>query len=262
MRIALIMQQAPILASRHIKPQMKVGFAGCLALIAFPNLPMPDDFPTEIRTFMMCILGQVVVGLAIGFVSFLAMACAQFGGEMMDIQMGLSVAATVDPSTGGSSKLIMRLNFYIAMLLYLSVDGHHMLLRALFYSFEVLPVTKFRVDGRLIELFISHTEDIFLIGLQIAAPALGALFITQVAMGLLARVAPQMNVFMLSFPMNIAIGLMLFSIGLPMIRQLLLRQFVITQDRTMNVIDVMANPEAAPSPFKGGAPTRLKAPPP
>lgn len=240
-RIVFIFSQAPILGSKHIKPQMKVGLAASLAIVAFPNLPIPKDFPEEPRGFLLAILTQIVVGLAIGFVSYLTMAAAQFGGEMMDIQMGLSVAASMDPSSGGTSKLLMRLNFYTAMLLYLSVNGHHELFRALFRSFQLIPVTQFRVSGHMIELFIKHTEDIFLIGLQIAAPPLAALFITQVAMGLLARVAPQMNVFMLSFPMNIAVGMMLFSIGLPMIRSLLLQQFEINRDQTNDVVDIMAD---------------------
>lgn len=240
-RIALIFQQAPIVASKHIKPQMKVGLAGALAIIAHPSLTVPQDtFPTETRGFVLCILTQVVVGLAIGFISFLVMAAAQFGGEMMDIQMGLSVAASMDPSSGGTSKLLMRLNFYIAMLLYLSWNGHHHLLRALFRSFEVIPVTRCSVTEPLIDAFVSHTHDIFVIGLQVAAPPLAALFLTQVAMGLLARVAPQMNVFMLSFPMNIAIGLMLFSTGLPMIKTLILHQFELSVDATNDIVDIMA----------------------
>lgn len=251
-RIAFIFQQAPILASKHIKPQMKVGLAGAMAVVAFPNLPMPEYFPEEPRAYILCILGQIVVGLAIGFVSYLCMAAAQFGGEMMDIQMGLSVAASMDPSSGGTSKLLMRLNFYVAMLLYLGVEGHHQLIRALFYSFRVIPLTEFRVSGNLVLRFIEHTEEIFLIGLQVAAPPLAALFITQVAMGLLARVAPQMNVFMLSFPMNIAIGLMLFSIGLPMIMQLHLKQFEINQDRTVDVIHIIGNPKDPTNPTEDG----------
>lgn len=258
-RIAFIFQQAPIVASRHIKPQMKVGLAGALAVVAFPNLPMPEYFPDNPRAFILVLLGQITVGLAIGFVSYLCMAAAQFGGEMMDIQMGLSVAASMDPSSGGTSKLLMRLNFYVAMLLYLGVNGHHDLLRALFHSFRVIPLTEFRISGTLVLRFIEHTEEIFLIGLQIAAPPLAALFITQVAMGLLARVAPQMNVFMLSFPMNIAIGLMLFSIGLPMISRLHLKQFEINNDRTLDVIYIIGNPKDPTNPTVDGF--RLEPPP-
>ncbi|MFA5508715.1 MAG: flagellar biosynthetic protein FliR [Vulcanimicrobiota bacterium] len=251
-RIVFIFQQAPILGSKHIKGQAKVGLAACLAVVAFPNLPMPANMPEDPRGFILALLAQVVVGLAIGYVSFLVMAAAQFGGEMMDIQMGLSVAASMDPSSGGTSKLLNRLNFYVAMMLYLMVDGHHMLLRALFRSFQVIPVTEFRVSGRLVSEFITHTEEIFLIGLQVAAPPLAALFITQVAMGLLARVAPQMNVFMLSFPLNIAIGLMLFSIGLPVIQGLLLEQFEINHDRTWDAILIMGDRNDPTLPTENG----------
>lgn len=241
-RIVLIFRQAPILGSNHMKSQLKIGLAACLAVVAFPTLPIPPDFPTEIRGFIMAILSQVVVGLAIGFVSYLVMAAAQFGGEMMDIQMGLSAAATMDPSSGGTSKLLMRLNFYIAMLLYLGTNAHHDFLRALYHSFQVIPVTTYNVNGHLIQLFIDHTEDIFLIGLQIAAPPLATLFITQIAMGLLARVAPQMNVFMLSFPVNIGVGMMMLSVGLPVIQDLLIQQFAINLEETYDVIDILMEP--------------------
>lgn len=251
-RIVFIFSQAPILGSRHIKAQLKVGLAASMAIVAFPNLPMPANTPADPREFLLALLSQAVVGLAIGFVSFLVMAAAQFGGEMMDIQMGLSVAASMDPSSGGTSKLLNRLNFYVAMLLYLGVDGHHMLLRALFRSFQVIPVTEFRISGRLLLQFIQHTEDIFLIGLQVAAPPLAALFITQVAMGLLARVAPQMNVFMLSFPLNIAIGLMLFSIGLPVIQGLLLKQFEINHEQTWDAILIISDRDDPTLPTEQG----------
>lgn len=245
-RIVLIFRQAPILGSNHMKNQVKVGLAALMALVAFPHLKIPDNFPTEPRGFILCILSQIGVGLAIGFVSYLVMAAAQFGGELMDIQMGLSAAATMDPSSGGTSKLIMRLNFYIAMLLYLTTNGHHEFLRALYHSFEVIPVTTFNVNGDLIELFIAHTHDIFVIGLQIAAPPLAALFITQIAMGLVAKVAPQMNVFMLSFPMNIGVGMMMLSVGLPVIEELLMKQFDINIQETYEVIELLTKPAVPP----------------
>lgn len=241
-RIVLIFRQAPILGSNHMKSQVKVGLAALLAIVAFPHLKIPDNFPSEPRGYILCILSQIAVGLAIGFVSYLVMAAAQFGGEMMDIQMGLSAAATMDPSSGGTSKLIMRLNFYFAMLLYLGTNGHHMFLRALYHSFEVIPVTTFNVNGKLIELFIAHTEAIFSIGLQIAAPPLAALFITQIAMGLVSKVAPQMNVFMLSFPMNIGVGMMMLAVGLPTIEELLLYQFEVNHSTTYDVIDILMLP--------------------
>lgn len=241
-RIALIFRQAPILGTNHLKGQVKAGIAALLTLVVAPNLAVPDDFPTEPRAYLICLLSQVCVGLALGFVSYLVMAAAQFGGEMMDIQMGLSAAATMDPASGGTSKLIMRLNFYIAMLLYLQVDGHHQLIKAIYDSFDIVPVTTFHYNAQLNDLFIDHSGDIFIIGLQIAAPPLAALFITQIAMGLLARVAPQMNVFMLSFPLNIGIGMMMLSVGLPMIQDLLLQQFDVNLAQINETIELLTLP--------------------
>ncbi|MCA9792232.1 MAG: flagellar biosynthetic protein FliR [Candidatus Eremiobacteraeota bacterium] len=235
-RIVMVMIQAPIFGSKHYNSKVRIGIATLLTLVAMPNLPIPAYFPTEPIGFILAILTQLVVGLAIGFASFTVMAAAQFGGEMMDIQMGLSVAASMDPSSGGASKLLMRLNFYIAMLLYLVVDGHHQLMIAIYKSFEVVPLTGFNVDGNLISHFVDVSGSIFVIGLQIASPALAALFITQVALGLLARVAPQMNVFMLSFPLNIAVGLTMFSVGLPVIMTMLTKQFDICLDDVFRTI--------------------------
>lgn len=245
-RIVAIMIQAPILGSKHFNTQVRIGTALALTMLAFPNLPVPDDFPEEMRGFLLAILTQIVVGLCIGMVSFMTMAAAQFGGEMLDIQMGLSVAASMDPSSGGASKLLNRLMFYIAMLLFLVVDGHHQFMIAIYRSFELIPLTYFRVSGALIEQLIRLTGEIFLIGIQIAAPALAALFITQVALGLLARVAPQMNVFMLSFPLNIAIGLMLVSVGLPVITRLLKYRFEVTLDEMFRAMGHMVPPAGGP----------------
>lgn len=247
-RIVFVTIQAPILASRHYKGQLKVGFAAALTLVAFPTLPMPEYYPSEFLGFIQCILMQIIVGLAIGLVSFMVMAGAQFGGEMMDIQMGLSVAASMDPSSGGASKLLNRLSFYTAMLLYLVVDGHHQLLIAIYQSFRIIPLTGFRITGELTEQLIAWTGQIFVIGIRIAAPALAALFITQVALGLLARVAPQMNVFMLSFPLNIAIGLMMFSVGLPMIMKSLLIRFEENDNQLRSTIQILAPLPVIPPP--------------
>ncbi len=243
-RIVMIMIQAPIFGSKHYKGAVRAGVALVITLVAVPNLPVPEFFPTDLLGLALAVLTQVVVGLAIGLVSFMVMSAAMFGGEMMDIQMGLSVAASMDPSTGGASKILFRLNFYIAMMLYLIVDGHHQLMLAIFRSFQVVPLTQFRISSELFLQMVRLTGEIFIIGLQIASPALAALFITQVALGLLARVAPQMNVFMLSFPLNIAIGLMMLSIGLPVIIQLLQRRFDVNLDDTFRAIGELMPPDA------------------
>ncbi len=254
-RIAMVFVQAPIWGSQHFKAPVKMGMAASVTLLAMPNLPMADPahFPTDLRGFIPLILMQLAVGLVIGWVSFLVMATAQFGGEMLDIQMGLSVAAQSDPSSHGAVNLLRRLHFYIAMLLYLLTDGHHELWRAIFYSFKVIPLTEFHMSTMHINVLIDLAAEIYVIGLQISSPAVGALFITQIALGLVARVAPQMNVFMLSFPMNISVGMILLTFALPYIIALLNQRFEVNLGQLQNSINMMRpgagmGPPPSPSP--------------
>lgn len=220
-RIIGFFVQAPIWGSHHIPKNVLAGTAAMLALVLFPQVPVPkavfamgqrlnsmDLFPLG---FM--VASQFAVGLIIGYLSFIVMAAVQFGAELLDVQMGLSVAASFDPGQG-SVNMIRRMMFYIAMILYLLMNGHMRLLEALKYSFEVIPLTGIVLTPKLITLLWMKTGQVFVLGLQIASPIVAALFITQVALGLLARVAPQMNVFMLSFPLNIMIGLSLLSASL------------------------------------------------
>ncbi|MBM3461340.1 MAG: flagellar biosynthetic protein FliR [Armatimonadetes bacterium] len=213
--------QAPIFGSHHVPKQVLAGFAALLAIVLYPIVPVPPEMfgigaelhYTHYAALVPLIFSQFVVGLTIGYISFIIMAAVQFGAELLDVQMGLSVAASFDPGQG-SVNMIRRMMFYIAMILYLLMNGHVKQLEALRYSFDVIPLTGVTITPRLIEMLAEKTGLIFTIGLQISAPVVAALFITQVGLGLLARVAPQMNVFMLSFPLNIMIGLSLLSASL------------------------------------------------
>jgi flagellar biosynthetic protein FliR len=238
-RVVTFFVQAPIWGSHHMPNQALVGIATLVTIVIYPTVPMPRDFPADIMGLAFAILTQAVVGLVIGFVSFLVMAAAQFAGEMIDIQTGLSTAASFDPASKGAVNLIRRLKFYMAMIIYLLLDGHHSLLRALQYSFTAIPLNEINISGSLVSELVRMVGVVFYAGLQIAAPAMAALFVTQVALGMLARVAPQMNVFMLSFPLNIAVGLMLVTVSLPIVYIALQNMFVQNDLDVMNAIRMM-----------------------
>ena len=247
-RIVTVFVQAPIFGGQHFKAPIKVGMAASVTLLAFPNLPVPDPFPADIRGYMLAVLSQICVGLVIGWVSFLVMATAQFGGEMLDVQMGLSAAAQADPSSHGAVNLLRRLHFYAAMLTYLMFNGHHQLWIAIFKSFQVVPLTYFQMTELQINTMIGLGSEMYRIGLQISSPAVAALFVAQIALGLLARVAPQMNVFMLSFPMNLAVGLMLLTLSLPFILKQLEKRMDINNDQVMESIVMLIPPKPKISP--------------
>lgn len=246
-RIVTVFVQAPIFGGQHFKAPVKIGMAASVTLLAFPHLTIPDNFPLDIRGYLFAVLTQIGVGLVIGWVSFLVMATAQFGGEMLDVQMGLSAAAQADPSSHGAVNLLRRLHFYVAMLLYLMLNGHHQMWLAIFYSFDKIPLTYFQMTEPQIESMINLAGEIYRVGLQIASPAVAALFVAQIALGLVARVAPQMNVFMLSFPMNLAVGLLLLSLSLPYIMNLMEARFEYNDTQVENHIKMLM-PSSSPTP--------------
>jgi flagellar biosynthetic protein FliR len=149
------------------------------------------------------------------------------------------VAASFDPATGSTVNMMRRMKFYLCMILYLLMDGHHFLIRAMFKSFEVLPVTGVNLGEGAITQMVVLSGEIFYLGVQIAAPALAALFLTQVALGLLARVAPQMNVFMLSFPLNIAIGISLITASMYILIMTYQNLFAKNNADVMNIMNMM-----------------------
>ena len=210
--------QAPIWGSRHIPKNVLSASAALLAFTLYPNVPIPKQlfkFGTafangEVTPLIYLIAAQFTIGLIMGYMAFMVMAAIQFGAELLDVQMGLSVAASFDPGQG-SVNMLRRMMFYIAMILYLLFNGHMKAIEALQYSFEVIPLTGVRLTPHLIHDIATKTGLIFKVGLELASPVVTALFITQIALGLVARVAPQMNVFMLSFPLNIMIGLTLLA---------------------------------------------------
>lgn len=238
-RIIGFFVQAPIFGSNHINNKVLVGLSVSMAIVVFPNVPLPKELPGGPITLILLLLSQLTIGLVIGYVAFLCMAAAQFGGELLDMQMGLSSAASFDPSSKGTINLIRRLQFYLAMIFYLLVDGHHVLIKATAKSFDIIPLTGTRFSGTLITELIRMTGRIFYIGAQIALPALGALFMVQIALGIMARVAPQMNVFMLSFPLNIMVGLTLLTASIPMMYHVYIKVFQEFNDYLIQVLELL-----------------------
>lgn len=240
-RVLGFMVQPPIWGSNHINKQIKIGFSVTFAILLFPNVPLLNEIPGGPAVFLLLLFSQITIGLVMGYVAFLSMAMAQFGGELLDMQMGLSSAASFDPSSKGTINLIRRLQFYYAMILYLILDGHHIFLRAVSRSFDLIPLTGTTISGTLISELVVMTGRIFYVGSQIALPTLGALFMVQIALGVMARVAPQMNVFMLSFPLNIMVGLTLLIATMPILVSVYTRVFEENNDNLLRTLELLMN---------------------
>ena len=206
---------APPFNTRMIPVQAKIGFAVALAIPIAPRVAEQAP-PPEVLPLIEATLLQVAAGLALGFLTQLVFAAVQAAGELIDLFAGFTIASTYDPFTNANQAVFGRFYYLLAMTLLFALNGHLLLVRGFLDSFAAMP-TGLPDASTVGTLLIDGLGMFFLAALEIAAPVLAALFLTEVALGLLSKAAPQMNVFTLGFPVKILLSLGLVGLTLPLL---------------------------------------------
>ena len=214
-RTAAWLVVAPPFNTRMVPVTAKVGLAVALAVPVAPRIAATAP-PPELAPLATAVLLQVGVGLALGFVVQLLFAAVQAAGELIDLFAGFTIAATYDPFTNANQAVFGRLYQLLATTLLFASNGHLLLLEGLLDSFAAVPSGMPDLGATSSEL-VDALGLFFLSALEIAAPLLGVLFLTEVALGLLSKAAPQMNVFTLGFPIKILLTLLLAGLALPLL---------------------------------------------
>lgn len=198
--------------------QFKVGlgfFVSVLTFITLSDVPVTSFEPA----YILAILKEVLIGLLLGFTAYLFMTVVQVSGSFVDMQMGLGIANVLDPLTGTQAPLLGNFKFFIAILLFLSFDGHHYLLKAIIESYDIVPVG-FDIfariaDGGISSYLLKSFVVMFALAFQLAAPLVAAMFLVDVGLGMLARTTPQFNIFVLGIPIKIIVGFFILFMLLP-----------------------------------------------
>jgi flagellar biosynthetic protein FliR len=217
LRVLAVFSVAPIFSSRSFPVRARILLALLVALAAQATLPAMPVIDLNGPDALGVVVQQVSIGLAIGFVVRLVFAAFELAGEVVGFQMGLNFAAFFDPSLNGQVSAVARFFGYMASLLFVVLNGHLMVLMAVTRSFEVFPVTpNFLEAVRLMQLYTLGGE-LFANALWIALPMLALLLFTNLALGIISRVAPQMNVYAVGFPITLAVGLVGMTATLPLL---------------------------------------------
>lgn len=205
----------PPFGTRAIPTVVKVGLAAALALPAAPKLAEADP-PMDVASLVTAVLLQVGMGLALGFITMMAFAAVEAAGSLIDLFAGFTIAQAFDPMSGNQTALFGRFYQLLAATLLFAINGHILLFRGFMTSFDAvaLRVPSF---GNLSDVAVDGLGVFMVAAVEIAAPLLAALFLAEVAMGLLARAAPQMNVFILGFPLKILLTIGLVGLVLPVL---------------------------------------------
>ena len=214
-RAAAWISIAPPFGVRYIPVRVKVGFAAALALALGPRLA-EQAVPLETGPLIGAMLLQVAAGAALGFLAYLLFAAFQTAGSIIDLFGAFSISQALDPVSGVQTSVFGRFYSLIASVLLFATGGHLILVRGFLTSFEALPVDGFRSEH--IADVLTHDLGMFFVSaIEIAAPLVAALFLTDVALGLLSRAAPEMNVFMLGLPIKVFVTISLVSLAIPIL---------------------------------------------
>ena len=206
---------APPFSTKAIPVQVKIGLAAALALSLAPRLAV-DGVPMETVPLVGATLMQVAIGLVLGFLTMMLISAVQSAGEMIDLFGGFSVSSAYNPLSDSSAGVFGRFYHLLAITLLFAINGHMLLIRGFLTSFDAVPLSGVPFTD-MSELFISTLGRFLLSAVEIAAPLLAVLFLTEVALGLLSRAAPQMNVFALGFSLKIIVALGLAGLAIPLL---------------------------------------------
>lgn len=216
-RVSGIFVAAPLYSNRAVPRQVKIGLTFIIALIIFTaRQPQVGQMPSGLPAFVLLLTGELAIGLTIGFVAQLVFAAVQLGGQMIDFQMGFSIVNVIDPLNMTQVPLVGSFKNILALLVFLTTNGHHYLLAALYQSFDLIPLFGVVYKATIVEAILDMFGYMLVTGLKISIPVVGAIFVAEVAMGIIARTVPQMNVFIVGIPAKIFIGLVVMIMVIPL----------------------------------------------
>ena len=213
---------APILAHKSVPLLVRVGMIVLFAIVlvvALGDITVPQV--NSLVELVAMAFKELFVGLIIGFVFVLILEAAQAAGSVVGYQIGLYLANVLDPNTHSQVSVIGQFWFLVAMLVFLTINGHHMIISAYADSFAVIPPGQVVMDGAIGEMMMKYTAYLFVIALKIASPVMITLFLTDVALGTVAKMMPTMNVFFVGFPIKIGVGLAVMAMSLPIVAYVL-----------------------------------------
>lgn len=213
-RIGGFVLAAPLASEKHVPKRIKIALTVALALLLAPNAPVPRALSIFSGAGALTMAQELLIGVAIGMVVQVAFEALTFAGQAISMTMGLGFATMIDPQRGENVTVLGQLVMIMGMLTYLSIDGHLLLLGALANSFQTLPIGAANIGQNFPLSVAAWGARIFETGLLVALPAVIALVIVNMALGVVTRAAPQLNLFGIGFTITLACGFFVLFLGL------------------------------------------------
>ncbi|MCF8105406.1 MAG: flagellar biosynthetic protein FliR [Desulfohalobiaceae bacterium] len=238
--MAAMIGSLPIFTSSRAALRLRLGLAVTISLLLFPVLDITlSEEQTTPLGFGLIIVQEVLLGLILGFVTQLIFFAVQFGGTIVGYQMGFAAANILDPQHQQQVPLLSQFQNVFAILLFLVLDVHHDILRVMVHSYRVLPPGDLGFSRGAIPFVMELTGEMFVLSLQLIAPVLVVLMLSMFILGIMSRVFSQLQVFLLSFPINISLALIIIGLSLEMVLNLLDQEFQGLQERLIRILHLL-----------------------
>ena len=209
-RVSAFFVTIPLFSYKTIPSQLKIVLAFVLSWMMYYTFSI-EAFTIN-GDYLLLVLKEAVVGLVLGLVVYIVFSAVQIAGGFIDFQMGFAMANIVDPQTGAQSPLMGQFFNFLLLLVFLAINGHHLVLDGIFYSYQFMPIDQFFPkfgDVESIEYIMKLFVAVFAIAFQMSAPIIATLFLVTLALGITGKTVPQLNIFVVGFPIKIAVGFIL-----------------------------------------------------
>ncbi len=226
-RISTIIFAMPVFGANFLPRQWKIALALLLTVVTCMIVKKPDMMPVEPSLAQLFLLAgkEIVLGLLVGLTAGFIFFAVQLWGQIIGTQMGLGLANVVDPQSGTNMSIISQFYYMFALVLFMSVNGHHMLISGMIDSFDYFPPGAAAFPSGGISALIEMSGKVFSIAVQLASSMIVLLLLVSVSLGIIARTVPQMNIFIVGIPLKLFVGLFGMVISIPYISRALIDLF-------------------------------------
>jgi flagellar biosynthesis protein FliR len=215
-RVLAVLATSPVLSIKNVPNQAKLGLGLFTALILVPVIGK-DGLPAGIDVTWSALAGEALVGALSGFAATLAYTAISFGASLLDLQAGFSMASLYDQTFGTQGAVLERFYSALAALLFFQTDAHHLVIQALAQLFQVVPLGTFSLSKINPELLAQIAASSFVLAVELIFPVLVALLLAEMALGVLAKVAPQFGIFQIGLQIKVALALGALALTMPLL---------------------------------------------
>ncbi|WP_432737219.1 flagellar biosynthetic protein FliR [Maridesulfovibrio sp. FT414] len=211
-RVSIVLFLLPFFGGQSIPTMVKGALTLVMAFAIWPYIHVDGSLmPSSPWNIAIMIMGELILGLVMGIAVNVMFSAVQTGGNFIGVQMGFSMVNVLDPLTGTNEAVTAHFLYMTAILVFLCLNGHLYLMSAMVESFKLIPPGQLLITSKLTTLIMTISKDLFILAVKVASPIIASIFVVDLALALISKMAPQMNVLMLGFPLKIMVGFFFLS---------------------------------------------------